>query len=82
MGAAILPDTAAPADSFWDRLRVLEARHQSLQQEQERLCRALDEATLMQTADDLREAWTQYCRVIAELEGTAEQFAYLRPELG
>ncbi len=81
MGAAILPSTDVPADSFWDRLRVLEAQHQSLQHEQDRLCRALDEATLMQTAEDLRETWKRYSQVIAELDDNAEKFGTLRPDL-
>lgn len=66
-------------EAFWDRLKFLEARHQTLQARHEQLQRRVDDQSGVMPSEDLRETWKHYCEVIAELEHTAEEFTTLRP---
>ena len=61
-------------NSFWERLDLLEARHQRLQSEHESVRRGLECAQ----ADTLREAWERYCEVIAELDQATAELEVLR----
>ena len=61
-------------NSFWERLNLLEARHQRLQSEHESVRRGLECAH----SETLREAWDRYCEVIAELDQTTAEIEILR----
>jgi hypothetical protein len=63
--------------SFWERLDVLEQRHQCLQNEHEVVRRDLES---VRTADagDLRAVWDRYCAVIADLDSTMAELEVLR----
>ena len=61
-------------NSFWERLDLLEARHQRLQSEHESVRRGLESAQ----TDTLREAWERYCEVIAELDQATAELEVLR----
>jgi len=61
-------------NSFWERLNLLEARHQRLQSEHESVRRGLESAH----SEQLRDAWERYCEVIAELDQTTAELEILR----
>ena len=61
-------------NSFWERLNLLESRHQRLQSEHETVRRGLESAH----SETLREAWERYCDVIAELGRRLVELEILR----
>jgi hypothetical protein len=63
--------------SFWDRLDLLETRHQRLQGEHELARREL-ESVGANNANELREVWNRYCAVIADLDSTTAELEVLR----
>ena len=63
--------------SFWERLDLLEARHQRLQAEHEVARRGLEKIRT-NDANDLRDAWDRYCAVIADLDSTTAELEVLR----
>lgn len=63
--------------SFWDRLDLLEQRHQRLQNEHEVVRRSL-ESVRTSSCNELREAWDRYCTVIADLDSTTAELEVLR----
>ncbi len=63
--------------SFWERLDLLEARHQRLQSEHEIVRRGLESVRTNDTSE-LREAWDRYCAVIADLDSTTAELEVLR----
>jgi len=64
-------------NSFWERLDLLEARHQRLQSEHEVARRGL-ESVRTSDVSELREAWERYCAVIADLDSTTAELEVLR----
>ena len=64
-------------NSVWERLDLLEARHQRLQTEHDVARRDLES---VRTADvsELRKAWERYCAVIADLDSTTAELEVLR----
>ena len=64
---------------FWERLDILEVRHQRLQSEHELVRRSLERHTAADS-DELREAWERYCEVIAELDQTTAELEVLRTQ--
>jgi hypothetical protein len=64
-------------NSFWEKLDLLDARHQRLQAEHEIARRGL-ESIRTSEVNDLREAWERYCAVIADLNSTAAELEVLR----
>jgi hypothetical protein len=78
MGKTMSASESSRADwldkSFWERLDLLEARHQRLQTEHENVRRGLESAQ----ADTLRDAWDRYCEVIAELDQATAELEVLR----
>ena len=55
--------------SFWERLDLLEPRHQLLQSGHETVRRG-PERVRAQNCEELRDAWDRYCSVIADLDST------------
>jgi hypothetical protein len=64
-------------NSFWERLDLLEARHQDLRAEHEAARRGL-ESVRATDAGELREAWERYCAVLADLDSTTAELEVLR----
>ncbi len=64
-------------EQFWERLDRLENEHRRLQSEHESARRRLDRADPRE-AQEVRDAWDQYCEVIAELDRTTQEFDALR----
>lgn len=62
---------------FWERLTRLENRHQKVQSEHDSARRRLERVTPRET-EELRDAWRQYCQVIAELDQTTAEIETLR----
>jgi hypothetical protein len=62
---------------FWERLDLLEARHQRVQIEHESARRCLERTSIEEIAG-LREAWQRYCDVIAELDRATAELEDLR----
>jgi len=62
---------------FWERLDLLESRHQKIQSEHEDARRGL-ERVRVEEIDELRAAWQRYCDVIAELDRATEELEALR----
>jgi len=62
---------------FWDRLDLLETRHQKIQVEHESARRGLERVRVEELAE-LREAWQRYCDVIAELDRATAELEDLR----
>jgi hypothetical protein len=62
---------------FWERLDLLEQRHQRLQTQHEGARRGLEKLASGES-HDLLLAWERYCAVIAELDQTAMEFEELR----
>ena len=81
MGRTMSASESSRADwldnSFWDRLDILESRHQRLQSEHEIARRGL-ESVRAQDSEELREAWDRYCAVIADLDSTTAELEVLR----
>lgn len=69
---------AAPV---WDDLKRLESRHRELQKEHDLARRRLDQVTADE-AGELRNAWQDYCEVIAELDETTAALEHLRTGTG
>jgi hypothetical protein len=63
--------------SFWERLDLLETRHQRLQGEHEQARRDLENVRTSD-ASELREVWNRYCAVIADLDSTTAELEVLR----
>ena len=66
---------------FWERLDLLEARHQQIQSQHEALRRGL-ERIRGDEAFELRQAWERYCEVIAELDRATADIEMLRTQTG
>jgi hypothetical protein len=64
-------------NSFWERLDLLETRHQRLQAEHEVARRELENVSA-DSANELREVWNRYCAVIADLDSTTAELEVLR----
>ena len=64
-------------NSFWERLALLEARHQRLQADHEVARRTLQTAG-GSGLSELQEAWDRYCAVIADLDSTTAELEVLR----
>ena len=69
------------APPSWDDLKRLESRHRELQKEHDLARRRLDQVTPAE-ADELRNAWRDYCEVIAELDETTAALEHLRTSPG
>ena len=67
--------------TLWDDLKRLEGRHRELQREHDLARRRLDQVT-REEADELRDAWRDYCEVIAELDETTAALEHLRTGTG
>lgn len=67
--------------ALWDDLKRLESRHRELQREHDLARRRLDQVT-PEEADDLRDAWRDYCEVIAELDEATAALEHLRTGTG
>lgn len=65
----------------WDDLKRLESRHRQLQREHDLARRRLDQVT-PDEADELRNAWREYCVVIAELDEATAALEHLRTGTG
>jgi len=63
--------------SFWERLDLIETRHQRIQCEHEAVRRGLERVPTAESAE-LRQAWQRYCEVIAELDHTTAELEALR----
>lgn len=79
MGAAEASRADWLDNSFWERLDLLETRHQNLQSEHEHARRKLENVRVEEAAE-LRAAWQRYCEVIAELDRAAADFEVLRTQ--
>lgn len=66
-------------NQFWDRLDLLESRHQRIQCEHEDARRGLERVRLEEITE-LREAWRRYCDVIAELDQATAELETLRTQ--
>jgi len=64
-------------NKFWERLDMLETRHQRIQSEHESARRGL-ERLRPEASAELREAWKHYCEVIAELDRATADIEKLR----
>jgi hypothetical protein len=64
-------------NKFWERLDLLESRHQRIQSEHEAMRRGLERVRLDESAE-LRQAWRRYCEVIAELDRATAELEALR----
>lgn len=64
---------------FWERLDLLESRHQRIQCEHEQARRGLERVP-PDEASQLREAWQRYCDVIAELDRATAELENLRAQ--
>ncbi|MEP7244004.1 MAG: hypothetical protein ABI885_09975 [Gammaproteobacteria bacterium] len=64
---------------FWDRLELIESRHQRIQTEHDAARRGLERLSLEEFSQ-LREAWRRYCDVIAELDRTTGELEVLRTQ--
>lgn len=69
------------APPVWDDLKRLESRHRQLQREHDLARRRLDQITPEET-DELRNAWRDYCEVIAELDEATAALEHLRTGTG
>ncbi|MDE2448847.1 MAG: hypothetical protein KGO22_07755 [Gammaproteobacteria bacterium] len=69
------------APPVWDDLKRLESRHRQLQREHDLARRRLDQVT-PDEADELRNAWREYCVVIAELDEATAALEHLRTGTG
>ena len=65
------------APDFWERLGLLEERHQRVRSEHNDARRGLDRLSPQDPAA-LRQAWQHYCDVIAELDRTTAELEMLR----
>jgi len=63
--------------AFWERLDRLELRHKRAQSEHESALRGLSRRT-PDEVEELRQAWSRYCEVIAELDRATAEFESLR----
>lgn len=64
---------------FWERLDLLEARHQQVQSQHEAVRRGL-ERIRGDELSELRQAWERYCEVIAELDRATADIETLRTQ--
>jgi len=62
---------------FWERLDLLEARHQQVQSQHDTLRRGLERIRADESLE-LRQAWARYCEVIAELDRATADIEMLR----
>jgi hypothetical protein len=77
MSTSNQPRGADPESEFWERLDRLESRHQRIQSEHDNARRGLERLSAHE-AEEVRQAWRHYCRVIAELDQSAAEFETLR----
>jgi hypothetical protein len=64
-------------NKFWERLELLESRHQRIQSEHEAVRRGLERVRVDESVE-LRQAWQRYCEVIAELDRATADIEALR----
>ena len=64
---------------FWERLDLVESRHQRIQTEHEDARRGLERVRVEEIAE-LRDAWQRYCDVIAELDRATAELESLRAQ--
>ena len=64
---------------FWDRLDLLEARHQHIQSQHESVRRGLERVRAEESLE-LYQAWERYCAVIAELDRATADIEALRTQ--
>jgi len=81
MSASGDPQADWLAPPVWADLKRLEGRHRELQKEHDLARRRLDQVT-PEEADALREAWRDYCEVIAELDEATAALEHLRTGSG
>lgn len=81
MSASGDPQANWLAPTVWDDLKRLEGRHRELQREHDLARRRLDQVTPVE-ADQLRDAWRDYCEVIAELDDATAALEHLRTGTG
>jgi hypothetical protein len=62
---------------FWERLDLLETRHQKIQAEHENARRGFERVPVEDLAE-LRAAWQRYCDVIAALDHATAELEDLR----
>lgn len=62
---------------FWTRLERLERQRRRIQCQHECVRRDVERPSSAD-AEELRRAWSRYCRVIAELEQATAEFETLR----
>ena len=62
---------------FWERLDLVESRHQRIQSEHESARRGLERVRVDEISE-LRQAWLRYCEVIAELDRATAELEVLR----
>jgi len=62
---------------FWERLNTLEDRHQRIRSAYDDARRGLERLSSSE-AEEVRQAWTHYCEVIAELDQTTAEIEDLR----
>jgi hypothetical protein len=67
---------------FWDRLDLIENRHQKIQSEHEAVRRGMESLTRRAERAELQRVWRQYCEVIAELDQTTAEIEALRRHTG
>lgn len=79
MSASQMQRAEWPDPAFWDRLGRLEAQHQRIQIEHERVSRRLQKVVAARhEEEEVREAWRAYCEVIADLDRTTAELESLR----
>lgn len=81
MSASGDPQANWLAPPLWDDLKRLESRHRELQREHDVARRRLDQVK-PEEGDELRNAWRNYCEVIAELDEATAALEHLRTGTG
>jgi hypothetical protein len=64
-------------NKFWERLDLVETRHQRIQSEHDLARRGLERVRIDEVSE-LRQAWLRYCEVIAELDRATAELEVLR----
>ena len=81
MGASGDPQADWLPPPLLDDLKRLESRHRELQREHDLARRRLDQVAPAD-GDELRNAWRDYCEVIAELDEATAALEHLRTGTG
>ena len=64
---------------FWERIDLLEARHQHVQSQHDAVRRGLERVRADESLE-LHRAWERYCEVIAELDRATADIETLRTQ--